>query len=74
MMGFTAKGRPAFTDHEDHDEPQGMGFTVSRVEDGGTAHRESAGMFNIKCASLRTELATYVVRDRRHSATNGVRA
>jgi hypothetical protein len=73
MMGFTATGRPEFTNHEAHDDPQGLGFAHKgpiqahdHVADPGEDHW-------LVCTSLKTYVVGFRA-DRKHAPVNGVRA
>lgn len=75
MMGFTSTGRPSFTDHEAHDDPQGIGFAYKGQLMAHSAETEPGEDHRIKCTTTWT---TVRAQDRpsrsRRSRSNDVPA
>lgn len=56
MMGFAATGKPSFTDHEAHDDPQGIGFAHRGKLRAHRAEPEEGADTRVSCTSLRTSV------------------
>jgi hypothetical protein len=56
MMGFAAKGRPEFANHEAHDDPQGIGFAHRGQLRAHDHAPEDDADNRVSCTSLRTSV------------------